>query len=43
MKFILLTEKGSQIEFDTEQIKEAVISFDGVDYKISIQKLGELE
>lgn len=43
MKFILTTEKGTQIEFDTDKIKDAVISFDGEDYKISIQKLGGLE
>lgn len=39
MKFTVTTEKGSQIEFDTEVMSSAVLAFDGVDYEIAIKKV----
>ncbi len=41
MKFILTTEKGSQIELDTELVAEVVIGVDDKKYKILIEELPE--
>ena len=39
MKFKINTEKGSEVEFDTEAMSSVVVAFDGVDYEIAIKKL----
>ena len=38
MIFIIKTPKGSEIELDTDKIKEVIVSLDNVDYKISIEQ-----
>jgi len=44
MNFLIKTEKGSSIEFDSDKIQSVVIELDGVPYEISIieQKHGNL-